>query len=150
MASPGRDLGNFLEALEKMDLADIAGQAIDKTAEEITRLNVDQLKHGETSTGERLKKYRNNKYARIKNEMNPLPGLGNPDFILFGGFTSKIETERRGDTIGVHSYDEKAPYLEERDGADRIYGLGEERHNIYVTETLEPAFQAEVIEALNG
>lgn len=150
MANAGRDLGNFLEALQTMDLAAIADQAIDKTAEEISRLNVDQLRHGETPTGGRLKRYRNNKYARVKNQMNPLPGLGNPDFILFGGFTSKIETERVGDTIGTHSYDQKAPYLEDRDGADNIYGLGEERHNEYVTQTLEPAFQAGVMEALNG
>ena len=133
-----------------MDLSAIAASSIDKTAEEISRLNVDQLRHGLTASEGRLKRYRNNKYARVKNEMNPLPGLGNPDFILTGAFTSKIQTEVSGGLIGTHSYDEKAPELEARDGADNIYGLGPARHKVYVEESLQPAFMGGVNEALNG
>jgi hypothetical protein len=149
MAS-GRDLGSFKQALEDLDLQEISRIVVEKTAPKISELNVDQLRHGLTSQETRLRPYRGAKYARVKHEMNPLPGLGNPDFILTGAFTGAIRTEVQGDTVGTHSYNEKAPELEARDGADKIYGLGSERHNEYVQETLQPEFIQEAKNALNG
>lgn len=145
----GRDLGSFFDSLEKMDLLQISEDAIDLTIDRISERNVDQLRHGLTSLGTHLRPYRSNKYARVKNEMNPLPGLGNPDFILFGGFTGAIRTERVGDTIGTHSYDPKAPKLENRDGANNIYGMDEEEHAGYVNEDLQPVFMQEIFHVLN-
>ena len=56
--------------------------------EQITQLNTDQLYKGLTPQGQRLKSYSppRGKYAKAKNQMNPLPGLGNPDLKVTGNF----------------------------------------------------------------
>lgn len=145
-----RDLGSFKEALENMDLEVIASTSIINTTGQIVKLNVDQLRNGLTSEEGRLIKYRNPLYALEKNQLNPLPGLGNPDFILTGAFTSpeNFRAELVGDAVRIYSIEEKAPKLEARDGADMIYGLGEERHDLYIEEDLEPEFMEEVKKSL--
>jgi hypothetical protein len=144
------DPGEYLSNLENMDLQAITERAIDKTLDRIADRNREQLYQGFTPTGGRLAPYRRRKYAAIKNEMNPLPGFGNPDFYLTGAFHRQIQAERVGDIVGVHSYDSKAPKLEDRDGADNIYGMGEEHHNEYVREDLSPVYYQEIAESLKG
>lgn len=140
--------GELLDNLNGMDLEEISKRALDETVDRIADLNREQLKAGFTSTGNRLRPYRSKNYAAVKNLMNPLPGLGNPDFLVTGAFHAKIQAERFGDNIGVHSYDQKAEDLEARDGADNIYGLTEDNHSKYVEEDLSPVYYREVRESL--
>ena len=140
--------GELLENINQMDLEEISRRSLDQTIDRIADLNREQLKQGITSTGGRLRPYRSRNYAIVKNQMNPLPGLGNPDFLVTGAFHAKIQAERFGDTIGVHSYDQKAESLEARDGADKIYGLIPENHNLYVEEDLTPVYLKEVRQSL--
>lgn len=141
------DFGEFRELLTGLDVQTTAEEAIDATLDRMAARNREQLRQGYTSTGKRLRPYRQYTYAQYKNLLNPLPGLWNPDFILTGAFTERIEAERVGDTIGVHSYDPKAPDLELRDSPDEIYGLGEEQHNLYVEEDLQPSFMEGIYRA---
>ncbi len=80
---------------------------------------------GETVDGKKLKKYRNAKYARVKNSMNPLPGLGNPDFYVTGEFQKSIFADVRGKSIILDAADPKVEFLVERDG-EGIFGLQDE------------------------
>ena len=154
----GRDLGSFLASLQSMNLETISEVAIDNTLDQMKERNIDQLRHGYDSKGNRLPGYKWEEYANTKHAQNALPGFGNPDYILKGGFTGAFVAERSGDLIGIYSLDGKAQKLEERTddinqdrqkGADLIYGLGEKEHNSYVKEDLEPAFMDEVRRALD-
>lgn len=140
-----RDFGDLQEALETLDIREEVYAAIDTTVDRLADMNRDQLLLGYTSNLTRLPRYASYSYAKLKNAMNPAPGIGNPDYYLTGAFQSRIRAERFGEEIEVASYDEKAPYLEARtghgnaeEGADLMYGPTVENHNIYVEEDLEP------------
>lgn len=141
-------LGDLLESLQSLDLEEVASAAIEETMPELIKRNRDQLYHGITSTGGRLAAYRRRKYAQAKNLMNPLPGFGNPDFYVTGAFYEAIRGEVSGGVVGIHSYDSKAPYLEDRDGADNIYGLTFDNQAEYIQEDMGPAFFRGVHERL--
>lgn len=142
-------LGTMLEDLELLDLIGITETAISRTTDQMAQRNRDQLYQGFTSTGQRLRKYASPNYATVKQAMNPVPGYGNPDFFVTGQFYARLQAEVFGDIVGMHSSDSKAPYLEDRDGADNIYGLGEKQHEAYIDEDLAPVFYREVLEGLN-
>lgn len=146
----GRSLGDLLEALNNLDLEEVAEMAIEETLDSIADRNREQLLNGFTSAGTRLGKYRSYKYALAKNALNPLPGLGNPDFKLTGDFHRAIKAELFNGTVGVHSYDSKAEKLEDRDGADNIYGLEAEQHRQYVEEDLSPVYYSHIHKSLDS
>ena len=116
--------------LKSLKLKDIATDAIDKTAEVMVDLNVEQLKSGFDSRGHRLKSYRNKKYAEKKNRMNPLPGMWHPDLILTGAFVGGISVKLQGDSVNFKSTDSKAPELLKKYGDD-VLGLSEKQQDYY-------------------
>jgi hypothetical protein len=145
MAAPAEmTFGSLLDDMRKLDLEAIAVESITETIPQILDRNKRQLYHGLTSEGQNLRKYRRRKYAEVKNEMNPLPGLGNPDFFFTGDFYNNFFGAIYGEDVVVNSRNWKATKLEARDGADHIYGLGTEEHQGYVREDLSPVYYLKI------
>lgn len=93
-----------------------------------------QMRAGKNADGKRIGKYRNNAYAKKKNEMNPEPGLGNVDLILTGEFSRNIFAQSDGGVMEIASgefsrhifaqNDSKSQMLEEKYG-ESIFGLSD-------------------------
>lgn len=129
----------------------ISEKAIEETADDLQRINKEQLLAGYDKKGELIgskKPYQNPDYAFYKANKNPLPGLGNPDLFDTGAFYEGFETIVQGDSIIQDSTDEKAPELEAKYGED-IFGLGGKFKEEYLDESLRTAFKR-AIESATG
>lgn len=89
---------------------------------ELADLNREQLMEGKDSEGNTLRKYRRPRYARVKNEMNPVPGYGNPDLKLTGAFHRSIFADVEGKSILFDAKDSKVSDLAAKYG-ESIFGL---------------------------
>lgn len=127
----------MLNSLQSIDINNIVEESIEETTDDLISENKKQLLAGFDSQGNRLQRYQSNKYARVKNEYNPLPGLGNPDLNLTGSFFSGFEANVSGNTITELSTDSKSPELEQKYGS-QIFGVGGEYQNNYLQESLGP------------
>ena len=67
----------FADKWKALNLQKEAMFVVAETSDEITDLNKEQLLSGEDKESKRIRpKYKSPSYARKKNEMNSLPGLG--------------------------------------------------------------------------
>lgn len=133
--------------VKKFDTQKAIDNAFESTVDELADQNKKQLFEGYDKTGEKIKrKYRSNKYARVKNEMNPLPGLGTPDLKVTGSFYRGIRVDYSGGTLRTKSTDEKGDDLEAK--YDNIYGLGGEFKKDFVNDSLRPALNSGITSAI--
>jgi hypothetical protein len=77
-----------LEQVKRLhdNIESIAEESVSQASPSFVEAQKDQLLQGSNSAGESFRRYRNPDYAKMKNLMNPLPGLGNPDLKLTGQF----------------------------------------------------------------
>lgn len=129
----------MMQNIKSVKLFDIAVDAIDKTAEVMVDLNIEQLKKGYDSRGHRFHSYRSRRYAQMKNQMNPDPGMWHPDLILTGAFISSFSVKLQGTSIHFKASDEKAPALLKKYGDD-VLGLSDEYQEYYNHEIFYPPF----------
>lgn len=115
----------MMERFQRVNLTELMGEVIEEDPEMVTSLTKNQLKRGLNKKGEKLQKYKSDRYAKKKNQMNQLPGLGNPDLIYTGDFISSIVVDVRGDDVVFGAGDRKAPALEAKYGS-AIFGLTDE------------------------
>jgi hypothetical protein len=131
---------------QQLDTDQAAALALQQTKEDYLKENQKQLYAGFDGKGHHLNRYRNNKYARVKNEMNPLPGLGNPDFYVTGNFYAGWRVETNGEVIKTNLGDTQvAEKLIQRD--PEIVGLSGEFKQEYVN-ILQPVYIAEIRKSL--
>lgn len=97
----------MIKRLSSLDVKNEAFIAVSETKDEITKIQKEQMYQGLNAEGEKIGRYRNNKYARVKNEMNPLPGLGVPDLKLTGAFYTGFKTEVTPEVFKTSSTDSK-------------------------------------------
>ena len=133
---------SVLRKVQAINIPEIARESFVSVETDYAEENKKQLFEGFDKDGSKLKQYRSNKYARVKNEMNPLPGLGNPDFYVTGAFTNSRHVTINGNVIETTYSDEKAARLLERD--PNISGLGGSFKLEFINEKLKPSFFAEV------
>lgn len=140
-------ISKLADNFQKLDTASVIHASLVETKDDFEKANKQQLRSGKTNTGEKIKpKYRSNKYARVKAEMNPLPGAGVPDLFLTGEFYRQIDAEVGKDVIDVISKDEKGPELEEK--YSNIFGLGTNFKVQYLDDSLRPALQRKITTAV--
>lgn len=121
-------------------------EAFEQTVDELAEKNKEQLFEGKDKTGESIsRRYRSQKYARVKSEMNPLPGLGVPDLKVTGAFYRGIRVDYQGGVLKTTSTDEKGPELEAK--YEGIFGLGGEFKKQFIKDSLRPALNAEITKA---
>jgi len=138
--------------LNRLNIAEVVESVYAETKEALEDLNTKQLRDGLTTAGGRFPSYAYPDYAQFKQQLNPAPGLGNPDLRLTGEFHSSIVATYNGVSINVGSNlsgTTKVDQLERWYGEDRIYGLTEENRRVHVEENIQPALQ-EQIERITG
>lgn len=101
---------------------EVIQQTLEEKKEDYLDENRKQLYEGFDREGNRLRKYRSAKYARVKNQMNPRPGLGNPDFYVTGAFYRNRTVTVQGGELITNLNDPKSEDLLKRD--PDIIGLG--------------------------
>ena len=74
----------MLNRFRALNLEAIAAEVAEGTEQDLITLNQNQLFMGQDADGKPLPRYHSFKNARVKNAMNPLPGLGIPDYKLTG------------------------------------------------------------------
>lgn len=122
---------SLLRNLQQINLQTMTITAVMQQPEEMPTLNREQLMlRGQDSTGNKLRPYRSMKYARAKNQMNPAPGLGNPDLKLTGAFQRSFFVQASGSKVFLDAHDEKVEKLERKYG-DKILGLTDDSMHKY-------------------
>jgi hypothetical protein len=111
------------------NLTVIAEESVSQSKDGFIEAQKAQLEQGSNATGESFRKYRNPAYARLKNAMNPLPGLGNPDLKYTGSFYRGIYATVQNGRITVGSSDSKAQALEA--SYKNVFGLTRRRWKIF-------------------
>ena len=132
-------IADIRKRFNALDLIEEAGAAIDQTRDQLIEKQKDQLLHGFNSKGERIGKYKSAKYARVKNQMNPLAGLGNVDLKVKGDYHGGLFVDVRTDSYVVESGDEKSGDLEKKYGKKTL-GLNKDSLEEYVPNDLQPVF----------
>lgn len=129
----------MLAGLKSVNLDTQVPIIVQNTRDEMVKLNRDQLyRHGIKSNGENLAPYRSIAYAIKKNNVNPSPGLFNPDFFVTGSFQRGMYAQvKAGTSVIFGSTDFKADRLEERDGKE-IFGLTQDNKRVYLDNTVMP------------
>lgn len=80
-------MASWKQILERLNSVDVEAETktiVEDNPQPIAQLVQSQLIKGEDGNGKKLRKYKNNAYARKKHAMNPLAGLGVPDLRLTG------------------------------------------------------------------
>ena len=139
-------VADLLESIEAVDLKGTIDEAITDTADDYIRLNTEeQLFKGQDTDGKQLEPlYKSPAYARKKNAMNPLPGLGVPDLKVTGSFYQKQTLAVEGDSIQLDSDVDYAKYLEKNYGPENIYGLSDQNQEEYNFGAFQDAFAEKI------
>jgi hypothetical protein len=135
------------QRLESLDTDKIIDKVYQDNETQLADLNIEQLKEGISKSGNPFTPYRNEEYAAFKNQMNPLPGFGNPDYILTGDFSRRIDATMDSGGIKITSSDSKLDQLIERDPDNPPTGLSPDNTKKAVDEILKPQFKEEIEEA---
>jgi hypothetical protein len=136
---------DVLDRLVRVDVAKESADSIEATKGKIIELQQDQLKYGLTSKGRQIGKYKDPRYARKKNAMNPLPGLGYMDWKLTGELYREIVVKVFQGSYFITSTDDKFKSLVQRFGDPM--GLDQISKPEYVEQALRPEFMGRIRKA---
>ena len=136
------DSDEFIRHIQQIDVEAEAQKVLKQHTKNAADLNRDQLKKGFDANGERLKPYKNARYASYKNTKNPLPGLGNPDLILSGSFTKSIYSEVTDTDIVLKATDRKTADLVDK-YSDSILDISQESVSTF-TDIIRSTFENEI------
>jgi hypothetical protein len=142
-----RELMRKYERL-KHNIPSIAESSVGEVKGDFVEAQKYQLEQGSTSTGGTFRKYRSSAYAKKKNQMNPLPGIGNPDLRLTGSFYRGISATVQSGVLKVSSSDPKAKILAANYDNNKIFGLNDEEMNDFVNGKVTPVFQKNIVDNL--
>ncbi len=94
-----------LRRLQQVNVLTLASQALKVHESDMADLTREQLMEGRDSSDMALSRYRSASYAQFKHEMNPAPGIFNPDLYLTGATHRSIKVSVTTDTIKVNLSD---------------------------------------------
>lgn len=120
--------------------------AIERNLKTMLTMNQAQLYAGKDTKGGTFAKYVWHDYAWMKNEMNPIPGEGNPDLKLTGSFYRGFYATIMSGSIFMNSTDAKAEELQAKyggDNGDLLFGLNDDNQELF-GEFTEHDFQVAV------
>ena len=127
-----------------LELGPITFTIFKNSVQKITNLIQDQMRRGLRGDDRKFpKRYRRVRYARAKQQQNPLPGYGVPDLYLYGGFYRGMKTIMRSLDFETTSSDAKEAHLLGKYGAITftISPTSIEKHN---RESFLPDFANEI------
>lgn len=128
--------------MERVNVPVVCSSAVFVTKDDIAERNRQQMREGKGSR-QNIGKYRSSIYAKYKNAVNPLAGIGNVDLILTGAFTRGIAVTVTGEDYNIWSSDTKTEDLVTRYGG-QIFGLNPKNKQEYIGQQLEVAAMEQV------
>lgn len=128
-------VSEMVKRLTELNIDGLAKQSLGINSNVMTDLIKEQLTSGYSAKGKIKPKYRNPTYARMKSEMNALPGNGTPDLRLTGAFYNSIQVDIGGQDVEFLATDSKSESLTEKYG-DEVLGMSEKQHNYLIEEPL--------------
>ena len=136
----------IIARLEAVNIELLAELAIEDTAKEFGKLNTEQMEEGKDSKDQKISPgYRSSSYARMKNQMNPKPGMGVPDLKLTGAFYKGYRLQVINGEVIEDSDVPYAPKLEKQYGK-QIWGLDPENKRLYIEKFLSPGMKKRLTE----
>lgn len=114
----------------KIDFDLVISESVLETQKPLVFLQQEQLIKGLRSTGKKIGKYKNKKYASLKYKQSRRAGFGYIDEFLSGSFYSEIYVKVKKKSIELTSADSKTKKIIARDGED-IFGLTRESRDEY-------------------
>jgi hypothetical protein len=136
-------INTFNKNLLALNLRNEAMTALAQTEDSLLSNQTSQLVvDGLNKEGRKLKKYKNAKYAELKNKMNSYPGLGNPDLKYTGAFLKALKLDIiNNKEYQIISTDVKYPILLQKYGSAML-GLNKASIKRYK----EKAFQKQLVD----
>ena len=125
----------------------LINRAVFEHEAEIIDLNTAQLSEGKDKTGEYLRDYRSESYAKFKIARGSKAPFMTPNLYLEGDFYRGFELDREGADFDIFSTDQKNDKLKGMYGED-IFGLSEESKSDLkpgLTETLITEIKDELL-----
>lgn len=137
----------LIKRVEQLPIDTVISESVEAVAPQITDRQRDQMLEGKNAEGKTIGRYRDPAYARYKNSLNPVPGLGIPDLKLTGEFYREIYAEVRGDKVIIDSTNEKTEALAKRFG-ESIFGLNKATKAELIKKDLKPVFLKNIREKI--
>jgi hypothetical protein len=139
-------MASWKQILERLNSVDIEAETktiVEDNPQPIVQLVQSQLIKGEDGNGKKLRRYKNNAYARKKNAMNPLPGLGVPDLRLTGDTYNAMGVDTDETRYSIVSLTPQFNYTILGTARMKLFGedavkLQEGNKNVYRREYLFP------------
>lgn len=123
-------INDALQRVKRVDLRNTLPELVEKTSEEIIKLNQSQLyTQSKDALGIYLMPYQSPSYALMKHNMNSALPIGRPDLNLTGDFYSGMFVNVTRETFEINSRDSKTNDLVEKYGS--ILGLMKESKEEY-------------------
>ena len=138
----------IISGIKSLDIKQMLYEVLDQTDTILTDLNKEQLYSGFDSEGQRLSEYKQKEYSLFKNELNPAPGLGNPDLYVTGAFYDSFKIRIESNKVLFLADDSKALELISKYG-NAILGLSENNLGIYLKNYLQPMMTEKLKTKLN-
>ncbi len=141
---------SLLDRLDRTELQPIIILCLNQSKYEWLSLNLGQLHDGHDNTG-RLQSpdYADERYAVHKNEENPVPGLGVPDFFVTGDYYNSIQMTVNSSQYSIVTYSGGVPYgpkIEKK--WQRNYGLDPTNLEFFNQEIVKPKIIGELVKEL--
>lgn len=147
-------MGSMFQLLDRLDRTDIRPIIIlclNQSKYEWLGLNRGQLHDGQDNTGHlQSPLYADERYAEHKNEENPVPGLGVPDYFVTGDYYNSIQvTVNNSQWAIITGSNGDVPYGPKLDSKwPRNYGLDPENLGFFSKEIVKPKIVATLVKEL--
>lgn len=141
----------LLDKLDKVEFKTVVIYCLKTSKYEWLGLNRGQLHDGQDNTGHlQSPEYAVEEYAVRKNEANPVPGLGVPDFFVTGDYYNSIQMTINASQYSITTYSNNSvPYGPKIDNRwKRNYGLDPENTGFFANEILKPKIVGEMVKQL--
>jgi hypothetical protein len=136
----------LLDRLNATDIKPVIFLCLEQSQYEWLGLNRGQLHDGQDNTGSlQSPLYASEQYALGKEEMNPVPGLGVPDFFVSGDYYNSIQVKVLRGEYSIYTYSTGVDYSAKIEAKwPRNYGLDTTNKAFFANEILKPKIVMEL------
>jgi hypothetical protein len=136
----------LLDRLDRVDIKPVIFLCLEQSQYEWLGLNRGQLHDGQDNTGSlQHPLYAVERYAIGKAELNPVPGLGVPDFFVSGDYYNSIQVKVLRGEYSIYTYSTGVDYSAKIEAKwPRNYGLDPTNKAFFANEILKPKIVMEL------
>jgi len=142
-------MGRMFDLLDRLDATEIKPiivLCLEQSQYEWLGLNRGQLHDGQDNTGHlQSPLYESERYAEHKNEVNPVPGMGVPDFFVTGDYYNSLKLVINQSQWNINTYSEGVDYAPKLEAKwHNNYGLDPTNKTYFSGEIVKPKLMNEL------